>query len=360
MTALLRFPPLRRLWTAQFTSGIGDMLGLLVLLLLAMQAAAVRGVAGDPVFGGGYRGMALVVATVFGLRLLSTLLFGAVLLGPVSALVSGVKEHRGTRSGTRTGTDSGTNPAPHADADPGAGPEADAGKSGDPARDAGTGSGTGSGAGKKILDRRWTLFGADALRVAALIIAPLWVDWTPGSAFAVVLITVFVTGVAERVSTVTRDSAAPALLPAAPPEGTALRPLPDHGEALRRLWLRSGFVALPVAAAGLVVVTLLSNLLATGVDWFGSHQAALASYVAAGLFAAAAAVGYFLELPDGQTPRPRSPLEGLRRPRTADGGSDKGRTGAVPLLVVAGGAVGGAIASAVALAPLQAADLGGG
>ncbi|OEV19823.1 hypothetical protein AN219_27590, partial [Streptomyces nanshensis] len=75
------------------------------LLLLAMQAAAVRGVAGDPVFGGGYRGMALVVATVFGLRLLSTLLFGAVLLGPVSALVSGVKEHRGTRSGTRTGTD---------------------------------------------------------------------------------------------------------------------------------------------------------------------------------------------------------------------------------------------------------------
>ncbi|MFE9330557.1 dTMP kinase [Streptomyces sp. NPDC006925] len=362
VTALLRFPPLRRLWTAQFTSGIGDMLGLLVLLLLAMQAAAVRGVAGDPVFGGGYRGMALVVATVFGLRLLSTLLFGAVLLGPVSALVSGVKENRGTGTGTQTGTDSGTHPGTHAEADGGTSPGPDAGKSGGPARDgeSGGGSGSGSGAGKKILDRRWTLFGADALRAAALIIAPLWVDWTPGSAFAVVLITVFVTGVAERVSTVTRDSAAPALLPAAPPEGTALRPLPDHGEALRRLWLRSAFVALPVAAAGLVVVTLFSNLLATGVDWFGSHQAALASYVAAGLFAAAAAVGYFLELPDGQTPRPRSPLEGLRRPRTADGGSDKGRTGAVPLLVVAGGAVGGAIASAVALAPLQAADLGGG
>ncbi|WP_431984101.1 dTMP kinase [Streptomyces qinglanensis] len=378
VTALLRFPPLRRLWTAQFTSGIGDMLGLLVLLLLAMQAAAVRGVAGDPVFGGGYRGMALVVATVFGLRLLSTLLFGAVLLGPVSALVSGVKESRGTGTGTRAGTDSGTSPGTDSEAESGTSPGADAGKSGAPARDGGTSDGTsggtsggsgggsgagkggGSGAGKKVLDRRWTLFGADVLRAAALVIAPLWVDWTPGSAFAVVLITVFVTGVAERVSTVTRDSAAPALLPAAPPEGTALRPLPDHGEALRRLWLRSGFVALPVAAAGLVVVTLFSNLLATGVDWFGSHQAALASYVAAGLFAAAAAVVYFLELPDGQTPRPRSPLEGLRRPRTADSGSDKGRTGAVPLLVVAGGAVGGAIASAVALAPLQAADLGGG
>ncbi|MGP3976844.1 dTMP kinase [Streptomyces sp. 8N114] len=316
VTALLRFPPLRRLWTAQFTSGIGDMLGLLVLLLLAMQAAAVRGVAGDPVFGGGYRGMALVVAAVFGLRLLSTLLFGAVLLGPVSALVSGVRQQE----------------------------KAEEGKDG----------------GRKLLDRRWTLFGADVLRALALIVAPLWIDWTPGSAFVVLLVTVFVTGAAERLSTVTRDSAAPALLPAAPREGAAVRPLPDHHEALRRLWLRSGFVALPIAAAGLVLVTLISNLFAVGIDWFGSHQAALASYVAAGLFAAAAAVGYFLELPDGQTPRPRSPLEGLRRPRTAEGGADKGRSGAVPLLVIAGGAIGGAIAAAVALAPLHAADLGGG
>ncbi|MGP3987788.1 dTMP kinase [Streptomyces sp. 3N207] len=316
VTALLRFPPLRRLWTAQFTSGIGDMLGLLVLLLLAMQAAAVRGVAGDPVFGGGYRGMALVVAAVFGLRLLSTLLFGAVLLGPVSALVSGVRQQE----------------------------KAEEGKDG----------------GRKLLDRRWTLFGADVLRALALIVAPLWIDWTPGSAFIVLLVTVFVTGGAERLSTVTRDSAAPALLPAAPLEGAAVRPLPDHQEALRRLWLRSSFVALPIAAAGLVLVTLISNLFAVGIDWFGSHQAALASYVAAGLFAAAAAVGYFLELPDGQTPRPRSPLEGLRRPRTAEGGADKGRSGAVPLLVVAGGAIGGAVAAAVALAPLHAADLGGG
>lgn len=185
MGALLRFPPLRRLWSAQFTSGIGDMLGLLVLLLLAMQSAAVQGAAGDPVFGGGYRGMALVVAAVFGLRLLSTLLFGAVLLGPVSALVN---------------------------------------------------------QDKKILDRRWTMFGADALRAALLIVAPLWIDWTPGNAFALVLVSVFVAGVAERFSTVTRDSAAPALLPAAPAEGAAVRPLPDHHDALRRLWLRTGFV----------------------------------------------------------------------------------------------------------------------
>ncbi|MBQ1156754.1 dTMP kinase [Streptomyces sp. A73] len=351
MTALLRFPPLRRLWTAQFTSGIGDMLGLLVLLLLAMQAAAVRGVAGDPVFGGGYRGMALVVAAVFGLRLLSTLLVGAVLLGPISALVSGAQESGKNAKDEKT---------------PESAQSAQAPESAQSAR-SGSGSGTGekaaaseSGSGKKVLDRRWTLFGADALRALALIVAPLWIDWTPGSAFFVLLASVFVAGAAERISTVTRDSAAPALLPATPPEGAAVRPLPDHHEALRRLWLRSGFVALPIAAAGLVVVTLISNLFGTGIDWFGSHQAALASYVAAGLFAAAAAIVYFLELPDGRTPRPRSPLEGLRRPRTTEGGPDKGRTGAVPLLVAAGGAIGGAVAAAVALAPLHAADLGGG
>ncbi|NGO67134.1 dTMP kinase [Streptomyces boncukensis] len=305
--ALLRFPPLRRLWGAQFTGNIGDMLALLVLLLLTMQAAAVRGASGDAVFGGGYRGMALVVTAVFGLRLLSTLLFGAVLLGPVSALVN---------------------------------------------RD-------GSGDEKKVLDRRWTMFGADVLRAAALIVAPLWIDWTASNAFALLLVTVFVAGVAERISTVTRDSAAPALLPGPPPEGAAVRPLPDHNEALRRLWLRTSFGSLPLAAAALVAATLVSNLLGPGADWFSSHQTALASYVAAGLFAAAAAMVYFLELPDDTTPRPRSPLEGLRRPRTASG-TDQGRTGAIPLLVGAGAAVAGAIAAAVALAPLRAADLGGG
>ena len=37
----------------------------------------------------------------------------------------------------------------------------------------------------------------------------------------------FVLGVAERFWTVAKDSAAPALLPAPPPEGSAVRPLPD-------------------------------------------------------------------------------------------------------------------------------------
>jgi dTMP kinase len=314
--ALLRFGPLRRLWSAHLTSGIGDALALLVLLLLALQAATVRAAGADAVFGGGYRGMALVITAVFGARLLATILFGAVLLGPLSALL-----------------------AP----------------------------------GKGVLDRRWTMFTADALRALALIVAPMWIDWMPGNAFVFVLSTVFVLGVAERFWTVAKDSAAPALLPAPPPEGAAVRPLPDRQEALRRLWLRSTFVALPVAAIGLVAVTLVSNALSSAFAWFHTHQAALGSYVAAGLFAAALSVVYFLELPDGGTPRPRSPLQGLRRPRTGSAGGSgsgsgsasgagdgKGRTGAVPLLVLAGSATAWAIACAVALAALHAADLGGG
>lgn len=114
--ALLRVPQLRRLWSAQLVSGVGDALALLVLVLLALQAAV-----SDGSFGGGYRGVALAVAAVFGARILATLLFGAVLLGPLSTL---------------TAQD---------------GP----------------------------LDRRWTMVGADGVRAVLLIIAPLWIDWTP-------------------------------------------------------------------------------------------------------------------------------------------------------------------------------------
>lgn len=294
--ALLRRPQLKRLWSAQLVSGIGDMLALLVLVLLVLQAAIAEGS-----FGGGYRGVALAVAAVFGVRVLATLLFGAVLLGPLSAL---------------TAQD---------------GP----------------------------LDRRWTMVGADGLRVALLIIAPLWIDWTPDDALALLLVTVFVTGVAERFWTVCRESAAPALLPAPPPEGATVRPLPDHMDALRRLWLRTTFVTVPLAAAALVVAGLFNNLLGAGIDWFGQHQAALASYVAAGLFAASLSVLTFLEVPGTRTPRARSPLEGLRRPRTTEG-ADKGRTGAMTLLVLACAAVAGAVAAVVAVSVLHAKDLGGG
>ncbi|MEU0008119.1 dTMP kinase [Streptomyces sp. NPDC006314] len=294
--SLLRRPQLRRLWSAQLVSGVGDTLALLVLVVLALQAAITGGT-----FGGGYRGVAFAVATVFAARVLAVLLFGAVLLGPLTALTS--QE----------------------------GP----------------------------LDRRWTMVGADGLRAALLIVAPLWIDWTPDNALALLLVTAFVTGVAERLWTVCRESAAPALLPAPPPEGATVRPLPDHLDALRRLALRTSFLAIPLAAAALVMAALLNNLLGTGVAWFDQHQVALGSYVAAGLFAASLSVLTYLELPGTRTPRPRSPLEGLRRPRTGTG-VDKGRTGAVPLLVPACAAVAGAIAAAVAVCVLHAKDLGGG
>uniref|UniRef100_UPI000765BF8A dTMP kinase n=1 Tax=Streptomyces scabiei TaxID=1930 RepID=UPI000765BF8A len=294
--ALLRRPQLKRLWGAQLVGGVGDVLALFVLVLLAFQASIAEGA-----FGGGYRGVALTVAAVFGTRALATLLFGAVLLGPLTSLT----------------------------------------------------------AQEGPLDRRWTMVGADGVRILLLIVAPLWIDWTTDNALAVLLVTAFVVGVAERFWTVCRESAAPALLPAPPLEGATVRPLPDHMDALRRLALRTTFVAVPLAAVVLVVASLLNNLLGAGLDWFAQHQAALASYVAAGLFAASLSLVTFLELPRTRTPRARSLLEGLRRPRTGTG-VDKGRTGAIPLLVPACGAVAGAIAAVVAVAVLHAKDLGGG
>ncbi|MET9131095.1 dTMP kinase [Streptomyces antibioticus] len=294
--ALLREPQLKRLWSAQLVGGVADTLALLVFVFLALQAAIVEGA-----FGSGYRGVAFAVTSVFAVRILATLLFGAVLLGPLSSLTS---------------------------------PEGP-------------------------LDRRWTMVGADGVRAALLIVAPLWIDWTPDDALALLLVTVFVTGVAERFWTVARESAAPALLPAPPLEGATVRPLPDHLDALRRLAVRTGFVAIPLGAAVLVGASLVNNLLGAGIDWFAQHQAALASYVAGGLFAGSLSVVVFLELPSTRTPRARSPLEGLRRPRTATG-VDVGRTGAVPLLVFSCAAVAAAIAAAVAVAVLHATYLGGG
>lgn len=294
--ALLRVPPLRRLWSAQLVGGIGDALAVLVLVLLSLQAAVVEGS-----FGAGYRGAAFAVAAVFGARILSTVLFGAVLLGPLTSLVA-----------------------------PG-GP----------------------------LDRRWLMVGTDGLRLALLVVAPLWIDWVPDKALMMILITVFVTGAAERLWTVAKESAAPALLPAPPLEGAAVRPLPDHLDALRRLSLRTNFLAIPAAAVVLLVASLIGELLGTGFEWFSFHQAALGSYVAAGLFSASISALYFLEIPGTATPRPRSPLEGLRRPGSGST-PDKGRTGSIRLVVAACAAVAGAIAAAAGVVVLHAFDLGGG
>ncbi|MEU6732414.1 dTMP kinase [Streptomyces physcomitrii] len=329
--ALLRAPQLKRLWSAQLVTGVGDVLALFVLVLLVLQAAIQ-----ESAFGGGYRGVAFALAAVFGARILATLLFGAVLLGPLSALIAPGTRREKPAKATATGA------AATGEKQLGAG-----------RREAGAKREGG------LLDRRWTMAGADGLRALLLIVAPLWIDWSPQNALAVLLVTVFVAGVAERFWTVCRESAAPALLPAPPPEGASVRPLPDHQDALRRLSLRTAFVAVPLAAAALVVTGLLTKALGTGIDWFGAHQASLTSYVAAGLFAASLSVVVFLELPATATPRPRSPLEGLRRPRHQDG-RDKGRTGAIPLLVLACAALAGAVSAAVAVAVLHGTDLDGG
>jgi dTMP kinase len=290
--ALLKIPALRRLWSAQLTGAVADRLGLLVLLVLTVQATIAANA-----FGGGYRGVALGVAALFAARLIATLLFGAVLLGPLTALT----------------------------------------------------------AEKGPLDRRWTMIGADGIRLALFIVAPLWITWSQHSAHNWLLVTAFVAGLAERLWAVAKDGAAPGLLPS--PGDTSVRPAPDHLATLHRLDLRTSFVALPLAAAALVVVTLVNTLLAVGVDWFNLHQVALSSYLAAGLFSSSMAVLYLLELPSGSAARPRSPLEGLRLPK-GSAGSERGRTGALPLLVLATSAVAGAIAAAVAVSVLHAAALG--
>lgn len=151
-------------------------------MLLSLQAAVLEGS-----LGAGYRGAAFAVAAVFGARILSTVLFGAVLLGPLTALTA-----------------------------PG-GP----------------------------VDRRWLMIGTDGLRLALLVVAPLWIDWMPDKALMMILITVFVAGAGERLWAIAKESAAPALLPAPPPEGAAVRPLPDHLDAFRRLSLRTNFLAVP-------------------------------------------------------------------------------------------------------------------
>jgi len=290
--ALLKIPALRRLWSAQLTGAVADRLGMLVLLVLTLQA-----VAGAHAFGGGYRSLAFAAAALLGARLAAALLFGAVLFGPLTALTS------------ETGP----------------------------------------------LDRRWTMIGADGVRLALFIVAPLWITWVPGSAHLWLLATAFAAGLAERLWTIAKDGAAPGLLP--PPGDTSVRPAPDHLATLHRLDLRTGFVALPLAAAALVAVTLVNTLIAVGANWFHLHQVALASYVAAGLFSSSIAVLYLLELPAGSVARPHSWLQGLRLPK-GPAGAERGRTGALPLLVLAVSAVAGAIAVAVAVAVLHAAALG--
>ncbi|QMU74687.1 dTMP kinase [Streptacidiphilus sp. PB12-B1b] len=93
--AFLRVPAYRRIWRTQLLGGVGDRLGLLVLLVLVWTAAGSSGA-----FGGGERGLLLAIAALFAVRLAGTALFGVALLRPVARLA-----HRLDRRWTLLGLD---------------------------------------------------------------------------------------------------------------------------------------------------------------------------------------------------------------------------------------------------------------
>ncbi|MFD7411484.1 dTMP kinase [Kitasatospora purpeofusca] len=276
----------------------------LLVLLMLTVVAAVLG----RQFGDLPRSLAFAVAAVLATRLAATGLVGAALLGPVHGLLTG------------------------------------------------------------RLDRRWTLFGADVLRVVLVGVAPWWIVWLgsgpkpSGAATWVLLATVFLTGAAERVWAIAKAAAVPALLPPVDPYAPAgeRRPSAANLATVRTLDHRTGWAALPLGAGALVVLTLLNNVFAAiGSDWLRAHQTTFAALGAAALFAVSAARVYVQELPGGpvRVP-PSSPLRGLRAPTDATPGPAlaKGRTGAAPYFTFAVSAGYATMAGVAALALLTAVE----
>ncbi|MEZ0091367.1 dTMP kinase [Streptacidiphilus sp. EB129] len=306
--ALLRVRPYRALWQAQLFGTVGDRLGLLTLLVLAVVAAD-----SDGSFGGGYRGAMVTIATVFVVRLLATLFFGALLLDPLAQLL-------------------------------------------------------------RRVDRRWTLLGADLLRVALLAVAPFWIVWDQATALVWLLLTVFLTGAAERVWTITRESVAEGLLPTAAPGVPPVNQRP----VLRHVDLWTGYTAVPLAAAALALLTLVENGLASGAGWLSGHTGTLAAFGAAGFLLTSVVLLFRQELPrpgaTGAPVPPRSPLTGLRAPtdvaatRGTDAAADaadafkgpRGRTGTSVVFSFSVAGAAAAMAAAVAVALQHSADTGAG
>ncbi|MFF2142058.1 dTMP kinase [Kitasatospora sp. NPDC058190] len=218
------------------------------------------------------------------------------------------------------------------------------------------------------LDRRWTLFGADALRAVLIGLAPWWTVWLSsgprpsGAATYVLLATVFLTGAAERIWGIAKAAVVPGLLPPASPYAPAAeqRPTAANLDTVRSVDRFTGWVTVPLAAVGLVAFTLLNNIgAALGSDWLRAHQLTFAALGSAGLFAASAARGYLQQLPGGPVAvAPHSPLTGLRAPTDATPGPalSKGRTGSAPYFTFAVAAGFGSMAGVAALALLTAAE----
>ena len=129
-----------------------------------------------------------------------------------------------------------------------------------------------------------------------------------------------------------QGGAAPALLPAPPPGGRdrapAAGPPGRAAPALRCVRASSRMPARGRRSAS--SPRCVSNLLGSGIDWFGQHQAALGSYVAAGLFAASVSSLYFLELPDAQHPARAVAAGGPAPPQATGTGAGQGPYGRDP------------------------------
>ncbi|MQS13431.1 dTMP kinase [Streptomyces kaniharaensis] len=276
--------------------------------LLVLLALTVIAAALGGQFGDLPRSLAFAIAAVFAVRLAATVLVGVLLLGPVHQLVAGK------------------------------------------------------------LDRRWTLFGADALRAVLIAVAPWWIVWLgsgpkpSGATTYVLLATVFVTGAAERVWEIAKTVTVPGLLPPANPYAPAAeqRPSAANLDTVRSLDRFTGWATVPLAAVGLIGFTLVNNIAAAlGSDWFRAHQVTFAALGAAGLFTAAAVRDYLQQLPGGPVAAaPHSPLQGLRAPTDATPGPalSKGRTGSAPYFTFAVAAGFASMAGVAALALLTAAE----
>ncbi|SEL39850.1 dTMP kinase [Streptacidiphilus jiangxiensis] len=209
------------------------------------------------------------------------------------------------------------------------------------------------------LDRRQLLLGAEAARAALLGCSLFWVTWAGTRAWIWLLVTVFLTATLERVVTVTRESFAEALLPSAAPGHPAV----DQRPVLRHIDLWTGYVAIPLAALGFIVMMLLNQGVGQGVAWLSAHPLALSGFGAAALFVFAGVLHFRQELPDADTEgarsfEPRSPLTNLRAPADVTPGlGARGRTGSSLTFSFAACSTAAAIAAAAAVAYVHALDL---
>ena len=221
-------------------------------------------------------------------------------------------------------------------------------------------------------DRRWILLGTDVLGAALIGAAPFWTVWVHSTAAIWLIVTAFVLGAAERFGAIAREAVAGRLLPSAAP-GV---PIADQDPVLRHIDRRTGYAALPLAAAALAAFSLIENGIASGGSWLGHHVGTVSAFGAAGFLVAAAVLLYLEELPSvpaGST-APRSPLASLRAPADLQGGrsgqpsqaaqpagkAPRGRTGSSVLFSFSVAGAVAAMASVVAVALPHAYDLAAG